>query len=185
MDRVNIMLLLMVFLLSSCVVRTYSVTKERIDQDLSGNRGYLKGGVSLPEKERKLTRTTKVIEVELYSPVKFVTKPKEEAEEKKLIKEVPIPPPEKTEEEVVGNRGYIFESQTPQIIEPTVNLEKYTVQKGDTLQKIAQKFYGTTRKWNKIYGANKTLLKSPDRVYPGQVLDIPLQPPKEPPENLK
>jgi nucleoid-associated protein YgaU len=48
------------------------------------------------------------------------------------------------------------------------------VNKGDTLQKISKKFYGTTRKWNRIYKANKQVLKSQNKIYPGQVLDIPL-----------
>ncbi|MCM8781059.1 MAG: LysM peptidoglycan-binding domain-containing protein, partial [Candidatus Omnitrophica bacterium] len=53
--------------------------------------------------------------------------------------------------------------------------ERYTVQPQDTLQKISQKFYGTTKKWNKIYEANKDTLKSPDKIYPGQILEIPLE----------
>ena len=33
-----------VFMLSGCVVRTYSLTRDRVDQNLEeGNRGYLKG----------------------------------------------------------------------------------------------------------------------------------------------
>src|SRR5512139_2133187 len=31
--------------------------------------------------------------------------------------------------------------------------QNYTVKKGDTLQEISQKFYGTTKKWRKIYEA--------------------------------
>ncbi|KPK39610.1 MAG: hypothetical protein AMJ78_08260 [Omnitrophica WOR_2 bacterium SM23_29] len=49
----------------------------------------------------------------------------------------------------------------------------YKVQKGDTLQKISTKFYGTTKKWRKIFLANQDKLKSPDKVYPGQMLRIP------------
>ncbi|MEI6631878.1 MAG: LysM peptidoglycan-binding domain-containing protein, partial [bacterium] len=52
--------------------------------------------------------------------------------------------------------------------------EKYTVGKNDTLQKISKEFYGTTKKWLKIYEANKALLKGPDKIYPGQVLSIPI-----------
>nr|MBU1327838.1 LysM peptidoglycan-binding domain-containing protein [Candidatus Omnitrophota bacterium] len=49
----------------------------------------------------------------------------------------------------------------------------YIVQKGDTLQKISEKFFGTTQKWKSIYDANKHILKSPDRIRPGQKLAIP------------
>lgn len=100
---------------------------------------------------------------------------------------------EKTEDKTAwGNRGYITESTTPEIAEPTpapgvskAFREKYTIQKGDTLQKISQKFYGTTKKWNKIFEANKDKLKAPNKIYPGQVIDIPVESLKEPVENLK
>ena len=49
----------------------------------------------------------------------------------------------------------------------------YTVQKNDTLQKISQKFYGTTKKWMKLFEVNKEVLKSPDKVYPGITIKVP------------
>ncbi len=168
--------LLGLFLLSGCVVRSYPVTRERVDQDLTGNRGYLQGQAPAEEvKERKTTRTTQVVEVELHSPIKFERMPKAKIAEK-------------TEDKTIwGNRGYIIESTTPEIAEPTfaANIEKYTIQKGDTLQKISKKFYGTTKKWNKIFQANKDKLKAPNKIYPGQVIDVPVESLKETKENLK
>ena len=49
----------------------------------------------------------------------------------------------------------------------------YTVVKGDTLGKIAKEFYGDAMKYPIIFEANKPMLKSPDLIYPGQVLRIP------------
>jgi nucleoid-associated protein YgaU len=49
----------------------------------------------------------------------------------------------------------------------------YTVVKGDTLSKISKQFYGDPNKYNKIFEANKPMLKSPDLIYPGQMLRIP------------
>ncbi len=49
----------------------------------------------------------------------------------------------------------------------------YTVVKGDTLGKIAKEFYGNAMKYPVIFEANKPMLKSPDLIYPGQVLRIP------------
>lgn len=49
----------------------------------------------------------------------------------------------------------------------------YTVQKGDTLSKIAKDFYGNANKYHQIFEANKPMLKDPDKIYPGQVLRIP------------
>jgi nucleoid-associated protein YgaU len=171
--------LVFIFILSGCVVRTYQTVKDRVDQDLTGgNRGYLKGQAPKYEatSERKTTRTTQVVEIELHSPIKFEKKPKEEPTGK---------PKEKTQDQTLwGNQGII--SREPQVM-PTekVTSEKYTVQKNDTLQKISQKFFGTTKKWNKIYELNKDKLKGPDKIYPGQVIDIPVEPLKETKENLK
>lgn len=46
----------------------------------------------------------------------------------------------------------------------------YTVQSGDTLGKIGQR-YGVG--WQKIYEANRDKLDDPDKIYPGQELTIP------------
>ena len=51
--------------------------------------------------------------------------------------------------------------------------ETYTVQKGDSLSKIAQRRYGEAGKWKIIYEANKDNIKNPDLIHPGQVLKIP------------
>jgi nucleoid-associated protein YgaU len=47
-----------------------------------------------------------------------------------------------------------------------------TVKKGDTLSAIAVVAYGKAD-YNKIFEANKPMLKHPDKIYPGQVLRIP------------
>ncbi|WP_225767270.1 peptidoglycan-binding protein LysM [Inquilinus sp. Marseille-Q2685] len=49
----------------------------------------------------------------------------------------------------------------------------YTVKKGDTLSAIAKAEYGNANDYNKIFEANKPMLKHPDKIYPGQVLRIP------------
>ncbi|MFJ3482583.1 peptidoglycan-binding protein LysM [Pseudomonas sp. NPDC090202] len=48
-----------------------------------------------------------------------------------------------------------------------------TVESGDTLSAISKRVYGDPNKYQKIFEANKPMLKSPDRIYPGQVLRIP------------
>lgn len=49
----------------------------------------------------------------------------------------------------------------------------HTVVSGDSLSKIAKKYYGNAMKYPEIFEANKPMLKSPDLIYPGQVLRIP------------
>ena len=51
----------------------------------------------------------------------------------------------------------------------------YTVKKGDTLWEIAEAVYGKShgKDNKKIFEANRPMLKSADKIYPGQVLRIP------------
>lgn len=50
----------------------------------------------------------------------------------------------------------------------------HTVAKGDTLWAIAEKSYGDGSKYMTIFEANKPMLSHPDKIYPGQVLRIPM-----------
>lgn len=49
----------------------------------------------------------------------------------------------------------------------------YTIQKGDTLWKIAEKAYSNGAKYQKIFEANREVIKDPDKIYPGQKIRIP------------
>jgi nucleoid-associated protein YgaU len=51
--------------------------------------------------------------------------------------------------------------------------QSYTVVKGDSLSKIAKRFYGDAQQWRKIFEANKDQIKNPDLIYPGQTFRIP------------
>lgn len=44
---------------------------------------------------------------------------------------------------------------------------------GDTLPKIARRYYGNSRKSRAIFEANRPILEAPDKLYPGQILRIP------------
>ena len=49
----------------------------------------------------------------------------------------------------------------------------YTVKSGDTLSKISKEFYGNANDYMKIFNANKDKLSDPDKIKPGQTLNIP------------
>jgi nucleoid-associated protein YgaU len=49
----------------------------------------------------------------------------------------------------------------------------YVVKSGDTLSKIAKQEYGNANEWDRIFEANKDILKDPNRIFPGQKLKIP------------
>lgn len=75
---------------------------------------------------------------------------------------------------VVGNSAGISGVEDEMIVaieEPVAIF--HTVEKGDTLSKIAKKVYGNAMKYPVIFEANKPMLTDPDKIYPGQVLRIP------------
>ncbi|ATA92992.1 LysM peptidoglycan-binding domain-containing protein [Capnocytophaga canimorsus] len=49
----------------------------------------------------------------------------------------------------------------------------HTVQKGESLSKIAKYYYKDASKYNAIFKANIDILKDPNLIHPGQVLKIP------------
>ncbi len=49
----------------------------------------------------------------------------------------------------------------------------HTVARGDSLSKIAKKYYGDAMRYPEIFDANVPMLTHPDKIYPGQVLRIP------------
>ena len=51
--------------------------------------------------------------------------------------------------------------------------QTHVVQSGDTLSKIALKYYGDASLYNKIFQANRDILKDPNKISPGQKLKIP------------
>lgn len=168
-----------VLILSGCVARTYNLTRDRVDQDVSsGNQGYLIGKAPVPSADsaRKENRTVRVFEVEFGKPYK--------------AKQVDVP---LVAQSTVESAPVVETASEGLSSSASSSGQKYTVGKNDTLQKISKKFYGTTKKWTKIYDANKDVLSGPDKLYPGQTLNIPdageIKPSaetlSEPKENLK
>jgi nucleoid-associated protein YgaU len=49
----------------------------------------------------------------------------------------------------------------------------YTVVKGDSLSKIAKRFYGDAQQWRRIYEANRDQIQNPDLIHPGQTFRVP------------
>lgn len=75
---------------------------------------------------------------------------------------------------VVGNSAGIARVQDNmevEVQEPEAVF--HTVERGDTLSKIAKNVYGDAMKYPVIFEANKPMLTHPDKIYPGQVLRIP------------
>jgi len=52
-------------------------------------------------------------------------------------------------------------------------LKTYTVKSGDCLWNIAKKYLGDGGRYTEIYSLNKSKIKNPNLIYPGQVLTLP------------
>ena len=55
----------------------------------------------------------------------------------------------------------------------SASAQTYTVVGGDSLSKIAKKFYGNANAWKQIFEANRDKISNPDLIHPGQVFTIP------------
>jgi nucleoid-associated protein YgaU len=76
----------------------------------------------------------------------------------------------------VGNvEGVAIVDNRMTVAEPAPEAKYHTVEKGDTLSKIAKEYYGDMMKYPLLFEANKPMLNHPDKIYPGQVLRIPAQ----------
>lgn len=79
--------------------------------------------------------------------------------------QVPPPPPVPA--------SHVVTAELPHDTEHVAPDQVYTVQTGDSLWSIAQKFYGTGYKWTDIYQANAGQLGDPNVIQVGQRLAIP------------
>ena len=60
--------------------------------------------------------------------------------------------------------------------EEIVGEQSYTIEKGDTLSKIAKTHYGSANAWKQIFEANRDVIDDPERIFPGQVIKLPPKP---------
>lgn len=148
--------------LAGCSVNTKLIERERVDQEIGGNRGYLMGTPPAETGGTERRTTKKYYEVQVEFPVAA----EDSRVPKKTVEEESSPAPE---------INYVLSEQGAGETDGEAREEftNYTVQKGETLQKISMKFFGTTKKWKHIFDANRDTLKSPDKVRPGMTLKIP------------
>lgn len=74
----------------------------------------------------------------------------------------------------LGNVGGISKvDDRLSVSKPEPEAKFYTVKKGDTLSKIAKRFYGDPMKYKDLFKANQPPLKDANKIYPGQQLRIP------------
>ena len=163
---------------------TYVMTKSRVDIEKGGgNAGYLMGEARYMEPARK-TRKVYILEVTKALPEGEVKKIQQEVTMTSSTKvESIVPASQDLSAPVEPNHGNVNRIVIPAIEDassdhlqeltgPTEAIT-YTVQKDDTLQKIAKRVYGSYGAWLKIYNANKEKIKNPNLLKPGTVITIP------------
>jgi nucleoid-associated protein YgaU len=83
------------------------------------------------------------------------------------------PPPAETTVDVDAAGAPDSAERGPDELLAPVGGQVYTVQKGDTLYKLARRFYNDQARWRDIWEANKTRLRDPDTLLVGMKLIIP------------
>jgi len=185
--------------LAGCVT-VKKVVRERVDQDIAGNQGYLQGETEVSDKARPTEREFIDIKVEIPTWAEFKKKmpkhKKKEVVESRTITQ---------DTNLSGNRGFVstsgatdedipseyedisyedvsyYDEIEEDYTEPTpavkevkrASYQEYTVKEDDTLSHIAKRFYDRASKWTLIYEANADKIKDPSRIKPGTVLIIP------------
>jgi len=61
----------------------------------------------------------------------------------------------------------------PPSVEPEPEFEFYEIKSGDSLSKIAGRYYGDVTKWPVLFEANKGIIENADLIYPGQQIRVP------------
>jgi nucleoid-associated protein YgaU len=70
------------------------------------------------------------------------------------------------EEAAVAEEGQAIPS-------PSGETDFYTIASGDTLSKLAKKYYGDASQYDVIFEANREVIKDPNKIYVGQTIRIP------------
>ncbi len=64
-------------------------------------------------------------------------------------------------------------SEVVEVLEQA-NVEYYIIKSGDSLSKIAKKYYGNAMEYPRLFEENREVIEDPDLIYPGQKIRIPL-----------
>ncbi len=92
------------------------------------------------------------------------------------VEEVMIPSPDIPEEaQKIEDNKYIKEETEKVEGAVKVSTKEYTIQKNDSLWKIAEKELGNGNRWKYLYELNKDRIKNPDKLKAGTVITIPIE----------
>ncbi len=157
-------------------VRRYVEVKDRVDQKMEGNAGYLTGDPQPEDRsEFRMTRKIYVLEVSAGDPVEgtVIESGNESVVSNDALMEEPVYESDNFIEISKDEVTIPYTDNDTDNFESSPSFTEYTVKKDDTLQKISKKFYDSFSKWPRIYEANKDVIEDPDRIKSGIVIQIP------------
>ena len=79
---------------------------------------------------------------------------------------------------MTGNAMGIEEVRADDVVapeaDPDLTVEYYEIVSGDSLSKIAKKFYNNSNRYDDIFEANREVIRDPNLIFPGQKIRIPM-----------
>ena len=165
-------IVLLAFVVTSCTVRRYVQEKTRVDQKMVGNEGCFQGECeAIDRSDMRKTRKTYVLEITKNPKNAGI----QENVSEDFYSEGYVEDADDSSVDIESESVVIYDAEESE--EPAVEVEivyvDYTIEEGDTLQKISKKFYDTYKRWYEIYEVNKDVLPNADRIKPGKVIKIP------------
>jgi len=94
------------------------------------------------------------------------------------VEEVMIPypgQPQELEAKPIEEGKFLIEKEEKIESAIKVSTKEYTIQKKDTLWKIAQKHLGSGHRWKYLYELNKDKINNPNKLKPGITITIPIE----------
>jgi len=160
-------------------VRRYVEIKDRVDQKMEGNAGYISGEPQPEDRSQyKSTRKIYVLEIsqgDVEKETIIETFDETNMNGDGTLMEYPDYDSDNFIEVSRDSASIPYIDDDVDDLKPSASFTEYTIKKDDTLQKISKKFYDSFSKWPKIYEVNKDVIDNPDRIKPGIVIQIPME----------
>ncbi len=162
-----ISLIAIVCLVSGCGGKIYFADRPRVDQEIVG----------MSQQEDTRSKTRKVLVVQFTQETKTTSQETQQTlttKERKEQGDVVVEKQETVIETTSKEPLHLPMGIKPSSVNtPVEEFQIYVVEKDDTLQKIAKKFYGSYQQWFKIYEYNRDVIADPHMLKQGKKIKIP------------
>jgi nucleoid-associated protein YgaU len=133
-----------------------------IDDELVGEASPTEGGTWLVETEREMAPAGYTVRVDQV-----------DAGSGAVIARAEVPFEREIEVAALKPVGEAVDPGSAEIVGSVADPVKVIIKRGDNLWRISRKLYGHGIRYSTIYQANRDQIRSPHRIYPGQVFVMP------------